>query len=295
MAPDNLALHLELNDGDGLVHLGCQPRIHRIIDILIQNLRNKALARIIVVNPGREHGQRTEIDTVAVFQHIEAVVADRNAQHIADAGQVAGCRSHPGNIMVSPLDIHIMELHQLFHNNIRPGASVKNVADNMQAVDCQILNQFTQRDNKFISDPDVDDRTDNLAVVYPFIVIIIIHMKKFIDHIGKFRRHFLSHLGTGVFGRNHLADLDQTVNGNSLPVVRRQALQLHLAHHPLGIVDHVSQFHLFFFRNNMSECLRDLFPDNTGSTAEQMDKCLILSVQVTEKVLGSLWKPLNRR
>ena len=40
----------------------------------------------------------------------------------------------------------------------------------------------------------------------------------------------------------------------------------------------------------MAECLRDLFPDNTGSAAEQMDKCLILSVQVTEKVLGSLWE-----
>ena len=94
----------------------------------------------------------------------------------------------------------------------------------MQAVNRQILNQLAQRDDEFISDPDVDDGTDNLAVVYPFIVVIIIHVKKFIDDIGKFRRHLLSHLGTGVFGRNYLADLNQTVDGHSLPVVSSHSL-----------------------------------------------------------------------
>ena len=86
MTPDHISLHLELNHRDGLVHLGRKPRIHRVIYIFVKNFGHKPGARIILIDLGREHGQRPQIDAITVLQHIKAVVADSNPQYIAYTG-----------------------------------------------------------------------------------------------------------------------------------------------------------------------------------------------------------------
>ena len=67
MACDGLPLHLELDNGNGLVHLGRQAGIHRVVNVFVQNLRHEALTRIVLVNPGCKHGQRAQVDAVAVL------------------------------------------------------------------------------------------------------------------------------------------------------------------------------------------------------------------------------------
>ena len=218
-ALNNLPLHLKLDHGDGLVHLRRQPRIHGVIDILIQNLGQKPGTGIILINPGREHGQGAQVNPVAVLQKIEAVVADRDPQHVADAGQIAGGRSHPGNIMISPLDIYIVELHQLVHNKIRPGAPVENISDDMEIIDGQVLDQVAERLNKLRSHSDLDNGVDDLVVVNLFIFVIIVHMQKLVNNIGEVRRHLFTHLGPGIFGGRFLADPDQPVDHHLLPVL----------------------------------------------------------------------------
>ena len=111
MALHHRFFYLKLDHSNCLVHLSCQARIYCIINIFIQDLWHKADTWIILVNFCRKHGQWTQIDTVSIFQHIKAVVADGYTKHITDTGQIAGSCSHPGNIMISPLDVHIMEVH----------------------------------------------------------------------------------------------------------------------------------------------------------------------------------------
>ena len=142
MPLDDLSLYLELKHSNRLMHLGHQPGIYHIIDILIQNLRCKTRTGIILIYPCRKHGQRPEINPIAILQHIKAVIADGDPQDIAHTGFVPCRCSHPGDIMIPPLNIHIMETHQLIHNNIRPWSPVKNISDNMKIVNGKILNQI---------------------------------------------------------------------------------------------------------------------------------------------------------
>ena len=192
--------------------------------------------------------------------------------------------------MVSPLDIHIMELHQLFHNNISPRPPIENIPDNMEIVNRQILNQTAQGYDETVRHLGVDNRSDNLTVVHLFIVVIIVHMQKLIDGIGKFRRHLLAHLGTAVFRRHLFAYLYKPVEGYPLPVLRIVLLLLKLCNLPVRIVDQISQLYLILLGNNMSEGFFNLLTYNAGGTAEQMNKSLIFPVQIAEKVLGTLWQ-----
>ena len=94
-------------------------------------MRFEKLARIIAVNLFGERRQRPQIDAVADLQHVEVVVADIHAQQIGDAGPVSGRRAHPHDVVVAPLKIHIVKVHQEIHDLVRVRTSVKNIADDM--------------------------------------------------------------------------------------------------------------------------------------------------------------------
>ena len=57
MALNHGALHLELNHGNGLVHLGRQARVHRIVNVLVQNPGHEPCAGVVLVHLGRKHGE----------------------------------------------------------------------------------------------------------------------------------------------------------------------------------------------------------------------------------------------
>ncbi len=164
--------------------------------------------------------------------------------------------------MVPPLDIHIMELHQLVHDDVRPGAPVEDIADDMEIIDGQVLDQVAQGDDELVPHLDIQDRVQDLAVIDLFIFIIIIHMEELIDRIGKFLGHLLSYLRAGIFGRYHLADAHQAIDRHLLPVLCISPSCPHLPDHPLRIIDQVRQFHLLLLRDDVSEGLLDLLPDD---------------------------------
>ena len=130
MALNDGALHFKLITAMALCILAARPGpLHRTCSR--PGFGHEPLAGVVLVHLGCKHGQRPQIDAVAVLQHVEAVVADGDTQHIADAGQVSCGRAHPGDVVVSPLDVHIVEVHQFLHNDLRPGTSVENVPDDM--------------------------------------------------------------------------------------------------------------------------------------------------------------------
>ena len=263
MAFDNLAFHFKLNYCYCLVHFGCQPRIYRIVDILIQNMGGKSFTGVIPVGIGRKHGQRAQIYAVPILQNIKAVVADGNPKHIADTGRIPCDRPHPGDIMIAPLDIHIMKIHQFIHNQIGSGPSVKDISDNMQAVYGKALNQLTQSTDKFPCNPHVNDGADNLTVEHFFIIPIVIHMEHLIYNICKIRRQLLADLGTGILGGDYLTDLQQPVYGDSLPVLRIIAGLYNLIQYLVRIIDQIGQLLFLCLGNHISECLFYLLTDDS--------------------------------
>ena len=87
----------------------------------------------------------------------------------------------------------------------------------MEIVNRQILNQTAQGYDETVRHLGVDNRSDNLTVVHLFIVVIIVHMQKLIDGIGKFRRHLLAHLGTAVFRRHLFVQAGRGLSSASPP------------------------------------------------------------------------------
>ena len=276
------------------MHLGRQAGIHGVIDILVQNLRHETLAGIVLVDLRRKHGQRADVDAVAILQHVEAVVADGNAHHVADAGPVSGDCAHPGNVVVSPLDVHVVKLHQLVHDDIGPGASVEDVPDDVEPVNGQVLYELAERLDKFIGHVDVNDGADDLVVVDLFILVVVVHVNQLVDGVGELRGHPLSHLGAGVFGRYLLADAHQAVDRDPLPVVVVNAVVLRLRQRPPGVIDEVRQLRLLLVGDDIAEGLPDLLTDDSGRAFQQMNKGLVLPVQIAEKVFRSLGKAQNR-
>ncbi len=74
--------------------------------------------------------------------------------------------------MVPPLNIYIVLFHKCIHNDIRMRTAVKNVADNVQAVDQQILNQITQGNDKIIPNTSFNNCFDNFIGIEGLIVFV---------------------------------------------------------------------------------------------------------------------------
>ena len=141
MPHDGLSLGLPLQDGDGLVHLQVDLDLLRIIGA--GSLQLEHGAGVIRVGRGGVAGQRQHVDAVAILQDIHVAVAGADADDVADAAQLSCCRSHPENIVIAPLDVQGVVLHQLVHNNMGAWAAVKDIAHDMQMVHNQPLNQLT--------------------------------------------------------------------------------------------------------------------------------------------------------
>ena len=166
--------------------------------------------------------------------------------------------------MISPLNIHIVEIHQLLHNDIRPRPSVKNIPYNVQIVDREVLNQMAQSPDKLVPYPRADHRVNDLIIVQLFIFIIVIHMEQFVDGIGEFLRHLFSHFGAGILGRHLPADLHQTVDRYLLPVLRVGSLLLETRQIPFRIIDQVRNPYLFILGNQVPESRLNFLPGNSG-------------------------------
>ena len=113
MTLDELSFQLEHHHRDRLVHLGSQRGIDRVELVFVQHVRHEALARVVCVGGCREHGQRSQVDAVTVLQAVKTVVADGDTQHAHEAHRVAAHRTNPGNVVIAPLDVNVVVLHQL--------------------------------------------------------------------------------------------------------------------------------------------------------------------------------------
>lgn len=72
------------------------------------------------------------------------MVTDIIAQDIGDAGSIAGSRTHPEDVVIAPLDIQGMVMHERIHDLVGMSAAVVNIADNVQVVDGQPFDEIGQ-------------------------------------------------------------------------------------------------------------------------------------------------------
>ena len=215
---DNLSLHLELDHGDCLM----DPQVHlhlRLADGIVLPFQGKAGTGIRLIDTHGKRRQRQEIDAVPVLQNIQIPIARADPDGVGNTAPLPRRGAHPQHIMVPPLDIQGMVVHQLVHDDMRPRSPVIDISHNMKVIHDQALDQGGDRRNKPFRSAYPDDRHDDLIIVGFLIVDLRLLRDQLLDDIGKILRQGFAHLGAGILARRPLAHLDQTVQVDLVPVL----------------------------------------------------------------------------
>ena len=92
---ENLGFFLELDDGDGFVHLSRQAHVLFFHRVAFQEFWLELLTGVVAIHLHSKGGQRNKIDAVSLFDSCQVGIAQTQAQHVADAGIVASTGTHP--------------------------------------------------------------------------------------------------------------------------------------------------------------------------------------------------------
>ena len=197
----------------------------------------EAAARVIPVGMQRQRCQRDQVDAVIVLNGIQVAVLGADTDDVGNAGQLSCRCAHPQHIMIAPLDIHRMIVHENVHDLRRAGATVKNIADDVQMIYHQPLNERAERHNELRRPVNADDRVDDLVIICLFVGDFLLLRDQLFYNIGEILGQSFPHLGTRIFGRYPLTDLNEPVQRDLVPVVQIRLLFQDPFHLPVRIIN----------------------------------------------------------
>ena len=195
--------------------------------------------------------------------------------------------------MVAPLDVHILGLNQGIHDNVRPGAPVKNIAHNVQPVHHQPLDQLADGLDHIGSLADLHRGVDDVFVLILPEASLPRQMYQFVDDLLIIRRHQGANLLPGVFGRHIPAQLHQPVDGQPIPFVQIVALIGHQGQFGSGIINQGRQVVAILLGHAIGKQFFQLFLDFTGGGVEDVQKRLMLAMNVRHKMFRPLGQVQN--
>ena len=209
MTHNQLTFQFQLNHCNRLMHLHIKAEILGIVIRVIADGKDTAVCMLIGFQC--KGCQRDKINTIPLFQRVQIAVSCSNTNHCCNTCCASAGSTHPRDIMISPLHINRMIIHQSIHDNMRSRSSVKNITDNMQMIHHKTLDQIGQCNDKLLSPSNSDNCMNNLIIIGLLIMYLCLFRNQFLDNIGKILRKCLTHLGSGIFGGNTLCNLDKPV------------------------------------------------------------------------------------
>ena len=230
-----LALQLEEDDGDGLVHPGGEELVLLgvLLGVQIGHLDAEAAGVAVPVDLVGEDTQGPQGNAVASLDDVEIVVADGIAEHRGHQGPRARGGAHPQDIVVAPLDVHAPVAHQAVHDDVRPGTTVEDIADDVQMVHGQGLDGGAHGLDHIGGLADGDDGVDEVLEIVFLGAVLVTDVDQLVQDLPVALGHLLPDMVAGVLDGDEAADLDQTVEGDAVPLVQvllavRHQLQLGL-------------------------------------------------------------------
>ena len=276
------------------MHLGYKPYCLVIESRPGIQLGLERQAWIVPVGIHGECSQGQKVDAVAVLEGLQVGIAEADSKDIGHTGGTAGGGSHPEQVVVAPLEVHIMVLAEQVHNLVRPWTAVVDVADDVQRVDRQPLDNVGHGDDEVVGRAGGDDGIEDSVDILVLVVVCQGLMYEFLDDVGKFRRQGLPHLRAGVLrGRGHQHP-HEVHDSDPVPLGHILLLGLDQLELALGIIDKGTQLLLLLLLELEAEELVHLALDCPGGIAQHMLHRVILAVQVGHEMLRTLGQVENR-
>ena len=230
-------LHLELRMAAYQFALGLK---HHHVNGLHHGLRRGSL----VVLLGKKL-EATQGDTVAALQDADVVVAHIVSHHVRDAGLIARSRAHPEHIVVAPLDVERVVVHEQLYDFIGIRTAVKEIADNVQVIHREPFNERRERNDEFVAVLDADNRVEYALMVGKLIAVLVRQsVQKLVYDVAELARHGLSHLGTRVLRREQTSYLYHLPQYLAIPLRRNFSLAVQASQFLFRIIDEGSQISL---------------------------------------------------
>ena len=215
--------------------------------------RDRALGRLdrgfIRVDVRGEGGERAQADAIAALEYVGVVVAQGVAHDGGDAGIAAESRAHPEHVVIAPLDVHRGMLHQQVQYGVGAVAAVEEVADDVQAVDGQALDEHGERDDEVGAAVNLYDGIEQALVVDELRVVRLgprIH--ELDDDGGAALRDKAAHLRGRILEAHELGELQQLGEVAAVPGRRVAAFIPDLLQLFLRVVDERAELGLFLGR-----------------------------------------------
>ena len=289
---DEARLHLELDDGHGLLDLDVHLELLRgQIGVAFQAERH---ARVVLIRLERERRERQDVDAVSVFQYGQVAVPRAVAHHVRDAPALPERGAHPHDVVVAPLNVEGVIVRQGVHDGIRMRTAVVNIADDVQVIDGQPLDEQAKLLDERAAAPRAYDRVDDGGVVGVFIRTVTRLGHKLLDDVGEIGRERFAHLRARVLARRMLAHRHEARQRGGIPCARVVDLGQDKLHLLARVVDERGERALLRRRERIAEHLVDFKTHVARPVAQDMRERLVLTVNVGCEELGALRKVQNR-
>ena len=116
-----------------------------------------------------------------------------------------------------------MVFHQLVDDHVRARAAVEDIADDMQVIDGQLLDQVAKRCDQRVGHARLHSRGDEFPEIAALIRVGIVGLEQFINEEGIVIIHGLMDALARIFGRHIAADEHQPADGQFRPFLKARA------------------------------------------------------------------------
>ena len=196
--------------------------------------------------------------------------------------------------MIAPLNIDRMVIDKGLHDRIRMRAAIVNIANNMQSLNGQTLNQPTQRFNKCRPPASSYNGIDDGSVIRFFIEVACIGIHKLFDDVSEVFRQGFANTRTGVFTRGTFAYGNQTRQHFPVPRSHIRNLRKLQTRFLPGVINQRCERALFFLREFVAKHIIDLQANRARAISKDMRERLVFAMNIGSEELRALRQIKNR-
>ena len=269
--------------GDGLLHQLEEDDVDGLLDAM-----HAVLARLVRVGGVRKQGKLAQRDAVAALQHAERVVVHARAHDLGHADLAAGGGSHPGDVVVAPLHVHVAPGHELVQDAVGTRTTVVHVTHHMKRVDRQALDEVGQRVDEVLGGAGVHHRLHDLLVVGVMgRVDAQANVQQLVDDVAVVIGQHLADVAAGVVVRERPREVDEVDEHLVVPLGQQVACLAHEVELLVGVVDEGAEVGLGALVKLVAKERPHALADDAGAVVADVREGLELAVHVAHKVLGA--------